>query len=247
MYRDDRPSISGALLVLIFFLFFPVGIVMFIVRLVKHRNLSYHKIMDWKLAGTWAIVLYVVFSGIYALALEPEDRSSLPGLLIFVGVLFLLPGLLLHLSARRKGRRLAERYNQYRDMIFDQGIVSPAHMGELLRLRVAVVQNDLRRMIALGLARGVYLDEYSGELVWEQSFEHYHADNQVYANTITVNMNMNMAAAAEEVPVAAYEQPEPVKRSPKTVTCSGCGSNSLLQPDQVLPCPYCDNKLTYPA
>ncbi|MBO9606034.1 MAG: hypothetical protein J7639_08800 [Paenibacillaceae bacterium] len=233
---------------LIFLLFFPAGIVMFIVRLINHRNLSYQRIADWKLAGTWAIVLFLVFAAIFLAALPPEDRSSLPPALILTGILFLLPGLLLHLVARRKGRQLAERYNKYRDLIFNQGIAFPVTMAELLRLRVAVVQNDLRRMIALGFARGVYLDEYSGQLVFEQTFYHDHVDNQVFANSVT--FNVNMAAAAEEEPVPAYtshKQPEPVQRPPKTVTCSGCGSNSLLQPDQTLSCPYCDNKLTYPA
>ncbi len=240
----DRPAINGTVVVLALFFFFPVGIVLFGIRVWKHRNLSYQKIYDWAVAGTAFLIMYSIMCLIFT-----DEANRKLDIFIFISILFLLPGLLLLWVSGRKRKRLYQRYEQYRNIVMNQGVTSIYGISERVFQRPMVVAYDLQRMVYLKMLPNAVIDTDSMRIIFDQG--------RSAASTIHVNvavsgdgsvgdrLNRGFDGKSERSnPQPSFAKAE--KPLPKTVECSGCGSSTLLRPGQSTTCAYCDSPLSYP-
>lgn len=229
--NTDRPAINGVLVVLALVLFFPAGIILFVIRVWKHRNLSYQKIYDWAIAGTAFLVMFSLMCLIFT-----NEINQLFEIFIVLSVLFLLPGIFLLGISQWKRKRLNARYKLYRNIIMEQGIKSIRAIEELVNQRPAVVINDLKRMIGRGMLPHASINMYSMTLV-------FHQNGFVAREGIDAGNDDGHVREWSE-PMPLYKPSE--KRLPKSVECHGCGSSTILRPGESKACPYCDSLLSYP-
>ncbi|MFB6367363.1 hypothetical protein ACFCP7_25600 [Paenibacillus elgii] len=218
----DKPAINGVLVVMALVLFFPAGVILFVIRVLKHRNLSYQKIYDCAVAGTAFLIMFPLMYLIFT-----NEINQL---------FFLLPGLFLLWISGWKRKRLNARYELYRNIIMEQGIKSIRAIEELVHQRQAVVINDLKRMIGRGMIPYASINMYSMTLVFHQ--------NGFVARE-------GAGDRAEDGHTQEWDKTMPVykpseKRLPKSVECHGCGSSAILQPGESKACSYCDSLLSYP-
>lgn len=250
---DDRPAIKGGWILLAFLLFFPLGLILAAIRLRKHRDLSYQKVMEWKNA---AVTLFILF-GFSTLPLLrtlsfaiQEERFGVFYLSFFAAILFLLlPGGFMLWKSGQKRKQLFALYDHYRHIVATEGITSIQTIADMTKQRPAVVANDLRRLIYLGAFQDAFVDMHSMTIV---------------INRPAMDLSSRRTAAVEELEgltkelKGAYKEllneymkmsssSKPAEKPlPKKVECYGCGSSTLLQPGESKACPYCDSPLTYP-
>ena len=227
----DKPAINGVLVVLALVLFFPAGIILFVIRVWKHRNLSYQKIYDWAVAGAAFLIMFSLMCLIFT-----KEINQLFELFILLSVFFLLPGVFLLGISQWKRVRLNARYKLYRTIIMEQGIKSIGAVEELINQRRAVVINDLKRMIDRGMLPHASINMYSMTLVFHQ--------NGFIAREGTGAGNEDGHIREWSEPMPLYKPSE--KRLPQSVECHGCGSSTILRPGESKACPYCDSLLSYP-
>ncbi|WP_088833653.1 hypothetical protein [Paenibacillus tyrfis] len=216
----DKPAINGVLVVLALVLFFPAGIILFVIRVRKHRNLSYQKIYDWAVAGTAFLIMFPLMCLIFT-----NEINQL---------FFLLPGVFLLGISQWQRKRLNARYMLYRNIIMEQGIKSILGIEKLINQRRVVVINDLKRMIGRGMIPHASINMYSLTLVFHQK--------GFVAREGTGDDDGHIQEWNEPMPV--YKPSE--KRLPKSVECHGCGSSTIVRPGEGKACPYCDSLLSYP-
>ncbi|KPV58522.1 hypothetical protein QJ48_15900 [Paenibacillus sp. A3] len=229
--NTDKPAINGVLVVLALVLFFPAGIILFVIRVRKHRDLSYQKIYDWAVAGTAFLIMFPLMRLIIT-----NEVNQLFEIFIVLSIFFLLPGVFLLGISQWKRKRLNARYKLYRNIIMEQGIKSIRAIEELINQRPAVVINDLKRMIGHGMIPHASINMYSMTLVFHQ--------NGFVAREGTGDGNDDGHIHEWDKPLPLYKPSE--KRLPKSVECHGCGSSTILRPGESKACPYCDSLLSYP-
>ncbi|MCM3269988.1 hypothetical protein [Paenibacillus elgii] len=214
--NTDKPAINGVLVVLALVLFFPAGIILFVIRVRKHRDLSYQKIYDWAVVGTAFLIIFPLTRLIFT-----NEINQL---------FFLLPGVFLLGISQWRRKRLNDRYKLYRNIIMEQGIKSILGIEKLINQRRGVVINDLKRMIGRGMIPHASINMYSLTLIFHQKgFVARAEDDHIHE-------------WSEPMPV--YKPSE--KRLPKSVECHGCGSSTIVRPGESKACPYCDSLLSYP-
>ncbi len=230
----DRPAISGVAIALGFILFFPIGIVLLAVRLWKHRDLSYQKVIDWKNAGTTFLIIFIPFMISFLLHLAAGSDIQY-WVMVWVVLLDLIPGIYMLWKSRQRRKQLFARYDHYRHLVLVQGMTSIQTLAETVNQRPAVVVNDLQRMIYLGVFQDAFIDMYSMSIVFNQWAP--------AASTVNVNVSVSGGSFVPQQNKPPAPAPPP---TPKTVECPGCGSSALLQPGENKKCPYCDSPLAYP-
>ncbi|SCW84502.1 hypothetical protein SAMN04487970_10666 [Paenibacillus tianmuensis] len=226
----DRPAISGIAIAMWFIFFFPIGIILLAVRLWKHRDLSYQKVIDWKNAGATFLVIFFPFMISFFINLS-AGRPMEYWVMVWVILLDLIPGIYMLWKSGQRRKQLFARYDHYRHLVLVQGVTSIQTLAETTNQRPAVVANDLQRLIYLGVFQDAFIDMYSMSIVFNQWVP---ADSMV-------NVNVTVSGGTF-VPQQSRPQPQ----TSKTVECPGCGSSALLKPGESKACPYCDSPLAYP-
>jgi len=220
---NDRPVIASVWIVVAAIIFFPLSILLILVRAILHWNMSYKKIGDIKVSGYTAIIIFCIFTSLILLVDSTNTTAQYAILVIVFAVLFLSPAAFSLLLARHKRKNLEKRYIYYCEVILVRHESSITSIAQMTKVRPKMVEHDLLRMIYLGMLEDGYIDEISGRIIF-------------YKNLPPQN------AAVVEV-----EADGQTKLLPKNVECSGCGSISNLKPRETLLCSYCGASLVYPA
>lgn len=228
----DRPAISGVAIALGLILFFPIGFILLAIRLWKHRDLSYQKVIDWRNAGTTFLIIFIPFLISFLLHLAAGSDIQY-WVMVWVVLLDLIPGIYMLWKSGERRKQLFARYDHYRHLVLVQGVTSVQTLAETTNQRPAVVVNDLQRMIYLGVFQDAFIDMYSMSIVF----------NQWAPGASMVNVNVSVNGDSF---VPQQSRPQTPPPTPKTVECSGCGSSALLKPGENKTCPYCDSPLAYP-
>lgn len=254
---DDKPAIKGEWILLAFLLFFPLGLILAAIRLRKHRDLSYQKVLEWKNAG---VILFTLFGFstfplfiTLSLAIQ-EERSGIFYLSLFAAILFLLlPGGFMLWKSGQKRKQLFALYDHYRHVIATKGITSIQTIAEMTKQRPAVVANDLRRLIYLGAFQDAFVDVHSMTIVMKRPAVPPEMDlssKRTAAMEELEGLTKELKGAYKELLNEYTKMTSSSKMAekplPKIVECPGCGSSTLLQPGESKTCPYCDSPLTYP-
>ncbi|MEK8132512.1 hypothetical protein WMW72_31910 [Paenibacillus filicis] len=252
MYQNDTPVIKNGMISIFMLLFFPLAILMILIRLVSHRNLRFHKYIDSKYIGKLLLVLFVIFSFSYFIQLAGDNKPLFSVYLACI-LLLLVPGIALRIRAGNQLKRLSDSYVRYRNLVHVEKITSIDSLAEMTLQRPAVVTNDLLRMINLGLFKDCFIDPHSRTLVFENAAwsprqmsgaaAEFSSKVEVHVIGSTGSLGGWQVSSPDQAFKAEKPAPPP---APKTVECPGCGSRTVLQPSEVSACEYCGSAMAYP-
>ena len=156
---------SWPLVIVLVFLFFPVGIPMLVVKVnsEKHlycENARVMKIFGWILAAMGVFYLVMGITG----SLETEaGGTGLPGIITAL-MLFGGGGVLLIVSAARLMKK-GIRYKRYPVLIASMEGGKIDEIAEKMRVSSEQVRSDLQQMIDCGLLSGVFFDPQADEVM----------------------------------------------------------------------------------
>jgi len=144
-----KKPISWVWIVLAFIVFWPVGIVLLVIRLSSDRSatIKCHKtimVVSLILIGIGAILL------IAAIGEADED-------LFFPAVAFLIGGIVVNFMAR-KTKKTGARYKQYIALIVNHSQNSLDAIAGMVGVTYEMVIEDLQKMIKAGYFHGGYID-----------------------------------------------------------------------------------------
>lgn len=230
---NDKPAINGVWIIVSFMLLFlfPVGIILLVIRIIQHLNLSFKKIADLKIGAYSLLAMYGVIIFISQIGEITDRKQNILGVMLF-SVVLLIPALYLLWLAKQKNKQLDDRYDSYYDIIIEQKITSIDQIAQITGKREKMIKNDLQRMIYLGLLDNGFIDEISNCIVFYESSDEEEDTYEEYEDEDETDDE------AEVVQVQLF---------PKKVECAGCGSSSTLKPRETIFCTYCGASLVYPA
>lgn len=165
MPQTNTGKYSWGLVIVLLFLFFPVGIPMLVVKVNSEKqryceNARVMKILGWILAAMGLFYLVMGAAG----SLETEMGKAIwPGILTAL-IFFGGGGALLIVSAARLMKR-GIRYKRYPAIIASLEGGRIDQIAEKMQTAPDQVRIDLQQMIDFGLLSGVYLDLAKDELV----------------------------------------------------------------------------------
>ncbi|WP_159886131.1 hypothetical protein [Paenibacillus puerhi] len=248
MYQNDNPVIKNGVISLFLLLFFPISFLMVLIRIVSHRNLSYHKHLDAKYFGKVLLVLFLIMGFAYTVQLAGDNKPLFS--VFFVCILILLvPGIALRVRAATLLKRLNEMYARYRNLIFVEGVTAIDSLAQITSQRPSVVTNDLLRMIQLGVLKDCFVDPHSRSLVFENtvwSAPQMTGSTAEFSTRVEYNFGFATDGPVNVTigdPVSGSYAEKSAPPAPKTVECHGCGAKTVLQPGEAASCGYCGSDL----
>jgi hypothetical protein len=147
-------------------------------------KLSNHKILSARISATLKLVFGIPFTpilGLFAmvyLSLGLEDGSFFNAAI----VCFVLMGLCIWMIIRgAKQKKLISACERYAALIVGNSITRIEHLAASLGQPIGTVRKNLEKMINLGFLQNIYLDNSTGELVFQTPEEYLS-----YQPTITV-------------------------------------------------------------
>lgn len=235
MVHAEKPRVHGCLILFLLVVFFPVGIVLALVRMAKHRPYTHLKIMDAVFFSRILFFLFAMMSLTYFIRLSNGEEALFGVYLLCIAVL-LLPGLAWRRRARRMQRAMDARFEQYRSLIYDHGSTSISHIAEFVRMRPDVVANELQRLAWLGGLPNVAVDMHSGRILLYESESAAHTGIHLHGSDTHIPTPERAPARPQPPPPPRVPPPLPAAR---TVTCSGCGAKVRFRPGEDTVCEYC--------
>ncbi len=214
----QKKSFSWGIIILMLFLFFPIGIFMIAKKVSSEKfnmikNGKSLKILGWILIGFAVMYLILGITG----ELETEDGSSAVGGIIVAECFFGGFGAL-SLIKGKKYIACGEKYNRYVSVVNASNDLLIDNIAAAIPTTYENATADLQAMIDAGYFMNAYVDLNRRELVM-----HRNQQNN-YTNTYT---------------------PNPQNTSAKTVSkkCPNCGATNTVTEGTTCECEYCGSPL----
>ncbi|RKN84597.1 hypothetical protein [Paenibacillus ginsengarvi] len=236
MEWSDKPIISNGWLIAGLIVFFPIGLLLLLIRIILHYNLKVQKSGDMKAGGAILLVFFVIYVIILPLVTSTDPEITWQGtvsIIVVMIIFFLVPAIILLWQSNRRLKRLDDLYSLYYNLIVDRNVTKIEEIAKLSRQRRKMVVNDLKRMIWLGYFDG-RVSEYQVDLYHRKEHRSDYR-SEVYSGSF------------EPKAAAVTPPPKPAGLQPKDVECPGCGSRSVVQPGATVVCDYCGTSLVYPT
>ncbi|WP_239615461.1 hypothetical protein [Cohnella mopanensis] len=231
----DQPRIHGAIILATMFIFFPVGIVLLIIRFAVHFKYNHLRAMDYRLTGHSFVTFFAAVAGIILLASAGSSTmtsSDVTAVLIVFAIVLGLPAFVFYVLGASRKKKMTNLYNLYYNITTAQGVDSLDRISELTGENVRNVTQDLSYMIASGKLLGATLDPANRVV-------------KLSGRTGSSSGTPATATRSEIVVNGPRGSASPVATQP--ITCSGCGSASRVVPGESKDCEFCGNVLFVPA
>lgn len=209
----QKKSFSWAIIILMFFLFFPVGIYMLVKKMIDEKfnyikNGNSLRVLGWILIGFAAIYLISGLTG----DLQTEEGSSIVGSIIMMLIIFggggafsLYKGFS-YINKGKKYKRYVSIINSSNDTLLDN--IAAAYPTSFEK-----AAEDIQSMIDDGYFMNAYVDLNRRELVMPQK--------------------------AASVNVTANQNPSTSGRILKSLKCKNCGATNTVALGAINECEYC--------
>ncbi|ACT04833.1 hypothetical protein [Paenibacillus sp. JDR-2] len=145
MHKSVNVKIHGAIILFSFLIFFPVGIILLIIRYALHAKYNYLREKDDRLAGHSFLTLFGLVMLMCMLAGVSGDGLlvSFIGFFIFLGI----PAILFYAVASSRKKKMDKLYMAYYHLVIEQGNTSIAVLSQSTGVPVQKVSEDIRYMI----------------------------------------------------------------------------------------------------
>lgn len=220
MQKAVNVKIHGAIILLSFLIFFPIGIVLLIIRYGLHSKYNYLREKDHRLTANILLTILGIIALICLIATMTGDNLMI-SLIIFL-VLLGLPALLFYAAASSRKKKMDALYKLYSLLITEQGKTSIAALSLSAGEPARKVKEDVRYMIATGHLPDASIT-LNGDIVLPD-----------YRGNIGSNNNSGFTQQA----AAAKDSSS---NGPKSEICSGCGAAVNVYPGKSQECEFCGN------
>lgn len=216
--RNNNKSFSWGVIILMFILFFPVGIFMLVKKMTTEKfnyakNGKSLQTLGWVLLIFGCIYILMGFSGEF----ETEDGGSIIGSFIIAMVLFIGCGMLCILKGK-KYVKLANKFNRYVAIVNANNNHSIDNIAAVYPIDYDTASKDLQDMLDAGFFLNSYIDFGRRELVMPQNLQPTPVKMMV-SETITKTVQ------------------------PQVVKCPNCGATNTLNAGALSECEYCGTPL----
>lgn len=217
--NNQRPwYYSWGVIILAFLFFWPVGIVLLVMRNRNTNKVSRQSLFtntNKKKYITIGVILIVI-------GLMTISDSALMGLFLIIGgiILIVYSEKLVKDAARRK---------KYMDLIVNNQVYSLEKIASICNVQYSIVLKELNQLISFGVLKGAYIDESKRQVMLAST-----------ANTsgivqMTQTLEDGFASFTQTVTgAAAVQQPKMV-----AAVCPGCGAKMSIPEGAVVECEYC--------
>jgi len=139
-------KIHGAFILLSFLIFFPIGIILLIIRYVLHAKYNHLRIRDYKITGhalltLFGLMMIILFSG--------TTSGRFAGFIGFF-VLLVIPAIIFYAVSSSLKKKMVTLYKMYYWLVIEQGNGSIAALSQSTGVSPDKVLEDIRYMIATG-------------------------------------------------------------------------------------------------
>ena len=213
----QKKSFSWGIIILMFVLFFPIGIWMLVKKMTDEKfnyikNGKCLRILAWILIGFAVMYLIMGITG----DLETEDGSSVVGGVIVMLIIFGGGGAFALYNAHSYIKK-GTKYNRYVSIINSSSDMLIDNIAAAYPTTYEKATEDIQSMIDDGYFMNAYIDLNRRELIMPQ---------RSVAVNVTVNQNTAHADA-----------------QPTSVKCKNCGATNTVIPGAVNECEYCGSPL----
>lgn len=218
----QKKSFPWLVIIIMFFLFFPVGIYMLVKKMIDEKSNYIKNGKSLRIFGVILIgigIMYLILG--IAGELKTEDGSSVVGGIIMMLLIFGGGGVFALYKAQgyiKKGTK----YNRYLSIITSDQSTSIDNIAATYPTTYEQAVEDLQSMINDGFFPKARIDLNQRELIipGENSFVNAPV-NQEFANPPAANLNAQ----------------------PITVKCKNCGATNTIVPGTANECEYCGSPL----
>ncbi|MEA4919422.1 MAG: hypothetical protein VB078_00655 [Clostridiaceae bacterium] len=215
----QKKSFSWGIIILLFILFFPVGILMLVKKMSDEK---YNYLKNGKALKTFGWVLFGI--GIFYLImgltgeLKTEDGSSVVGGIIIMLILFCGGGLLMVFKGKQFVNRGA-KFSRYVAIVNASNNTLIDNIAAAYPTTYDSAASDLQMMIGAGYFLNAYIDLNKRELVMPV----IQSANNIVSNSVGNNLTTDT--------------------KPRTVKCPNCGATNTIIPGAADECEYCGSPL----
>ncbi|MCD8509702.1 MAG: hypothetical protein LRY73_07380 [Bacillus sp. (in: Bacteria)] len=215
-------------IILGFIVFWPIGILLLILRITRSRRLMLKAGNGIRIVG----ILILAFFGLLTIGVIVDPEVGLEVFFVFC-LFFLLPGLFLY----RYGRKLrleSSKTKKYIQLVVNEHLRSVDDIARSLQANPTKVREDLRKLIDQDFLPNATLNHttdrleimIADETIAGQDGEGTEKDNR---GKTTTSANVASKTGGPHRPVS--------------VTCPGCGANNIIM-GSTGECEYCGSTLT---
>ncbi|QJD85705.1 hypothetical protein [Cohnella herbarum] len=232
----DKPKIHTAIVLISMLVFFPVGIILLIIRFATHYKYNHLRAKDYGVVGHSFMILYGLIL-LITFASSTGSDDIIPMVVVF-GIFLGLPGVIFYILGSTREKKMKNLYNMYYHLTTAQGIESVSRISELTGVSRRNVTQDLTYMIASHRLPDARFDPVAQVVTLGSR----RATDPTSAATSTGRPN---EATREQIILT--EQAAASGLTAQSVTCTGCGSTSSVIPGRSRECEFCGSVLFVPA
>ncbi len=217
METNSRPWYYSTWIIVLAFLFFwPLGVVLLILRSAGSKQSVFLGSTDKKkyiIGGACLILLGMMWI---------SSGSTGMGLFMIVGGIVVI-------AYADKSKRRAIRNRQYIDIIVNQGQTSLDNIANMCNINYDLVVKELRTLITLGVLKNAVLDEMTRTITIQR----------VAPQIPQQNLQQTLSGLVDGVVgTQASESAQMV-----ACTCPGCGAKVAIRKGTTQVCDYCDSPI----
>jgi len=220
--KIDSPKIHSAFIIASAIVFFPVAIVLILVRFAAHAKVNHLRAKDYRAVGHGFVSFLAMISFIVLLAGRSSDQPMAYGEIALVVVVMAIvlgsPAVVFYVIASSRDKKMKALYERYYHLTTVQAVHTLNGLAQLTGESETNVRQDISYMIASGRLPDARLNVANG----------------------TIEMGHRQAATE---PGQASEQAAAASEQTQAVTCFGCGSSSRIVPGVRQECEFCGNVL----
>ncbi|THF84253.1 helix-turn-helix transcriptional regulator [Cohnella fermenti] len=218
----NQPKISNGLIIWLTILFFPLAILLILIRFLAHANVNHLRDKDYEVTGHFFTWMWLVWSVIIIVINYWGENVLTPGELVvglmIVAAVLLTPAFVFYGLGKRRRAKMQERYRIYARLA-EGGVADYNEIAARTGIRYRDVEQDMRYIQQLKGLTGNGLEAVSGE-------------RRSDPNPVS------------GIPDAGGAASRPAAASPRAVVCQGCGSSTMVLPGESRECEFCGNELT---
>ncbi|RUS48992.1 hypothetical protein [Cohnella sp. AR92] len=230
----NKPKISDGVIIWAAILFFPLAILLLIIRFMAHANVNHMRSKDYGVISSSLVWFWLAYSVLFYIVFKMDDTDTaltngeIWTVLILFAVVMLIPIFIFAGLSSGRRKKMDERYRLYRHLMEEQGIQDYNQISAMTGISYRNVEQDMRYLLALQALTGDGFQAAIDALEEEETGR----QEEVYEE-----------GEAEEYEEDQDEEDDgpPVKR---TVVCRGCGSSTALYRGETAECEFCGNLLT---
>jgi hypothetical protein len=227
MSNQNTKTYSWTAIIIVLFIFWPVGLFMLFSKLSNDRTATF--------GGGAAMIKFIgvvlVILGVTMLATLSSGDASVATTGVIMAAIFAIPGFYL-INKSRDIRKSGNRNRQYIELVINNKVHEVHELARRLRVSQEVVIKDVNDMINRGMLGAARLNLNSGIIQFPRPKQ---KQEQRYGER--TDSHYNQRPTQQKRPEHVYESFQP-----KTIRCTSCSANNFVES---LPatCEYCGNSL----